>query len=142
MSYMSYSIANLLIRSLAHSSLFILSALQFSTPKDITNPETHPPVRSVAQSTNPPYSLFAALTQSDHQHRTTDPLQPATRSMIDRQSHFPIHTCAEKSYKATTYWTVDFGLGFDLSGGGGGGAFFAAAAGPAVEDPFAGGDGE
>jgi len=33
-------------------------------------------------------------------------------------------------------------LGFDLSGGGGGGAFFATAAAPAVEDPFAGGDGE
>jgi len=70
----------------------------------------------------------------------TDPLQPATRSMIDRQSRFLIHTCAEKSYKATTYWTV--GLGFDLSGGGGGGAFFATAAAPVVEDPFAGGDGE
>jgi len=72
----------------------------------------------------------------------TDPLQPATRSMIDGQSRSPIHTCAEKSYKATTYWTAGFGLGFDLSGGGGGGAFFAAAAAPAVKDPLAGGDGE
>jgi len=54
------------------------------------------------------------------------------------------HTCAVKSYKATTYWTAGFGLGFDLSGGGGGGAFFAAAAAPAttVDDPFAGGDDE
>jgi len=71
-----------------------------------------------------------------------DPLQPARRSMIDRRSRFPLHTCAEKSYNATTYWTAGFGLGFDLSGGGGGGAFFAVAVAPAVEDPFAGGDGE
>lgn len=145
-SHMTYSthIISYLTSSLGLLHIVPCSPYQHcTTPESITYQGTHPPSRSSAQSTNPPYSLFAVPAQSDPPHRRRDPLQPATRSVIVVCPPMT-HTCAVKSYKATTYWTAGFGLGFDLSGGGGGGAFFAAAAAPAttVDDPFAGGDGE